>query len=591
MSASPLSPTVMLATSMHAQPGVYALLLGSGVSTGAGVLTGWGVVKELVRRVAAAAGGEEAAASAQADPEKWWAANGTGELGYSTLIETLAPTAPARQGLLAEFFEPTDEDREAGVKVPSRAHHAIAHLVKQGLVRVIITTNFDRLTEQALEAAGVSPQVIARPEAVNGMRPLAHAKATVIKLHGDYQDLGTRNTPDELAHYPQEWQTLLQQVFDEYGLVIAGWSADWDTALVGAQEATPNRRYPLYWDSRSSRGEAAQRILTNRQGRVIEASGADAMFQELLGSIEALDRLSQPPLTTAMAVERLKRYMPDPTRRIDLHDLIMQAAAEAASRITVQPLHVDRLDGKVILDIWNGYLQAAAPIAHLLVTGVWHDQDGAHTRLWVDSLQRLVDAGSSRLQSATTGLDDARLWAAHIALTAAGVAATRRGHEHALIALATQVRGRGRMGTGEPQIAAQLLHPLRMIEPEWVNLMPRWEGQRWLYPASHLLKTDIRPFFKDLIPNDDDYKATFHAYEYRLGLIQEHTQDEPAAYRALSGEYVGDWSWERGIPKAELDFRRTVGQDPDPWTDYLGTDDLDDLLTQHRDVLAQHKRR
>ena len=42
-----LSPLVSLATSMHSQPGVYAVLLGSGVSTGAGLLTGWGVVTEL----------------------------------------------------------------------------------------------------------------------------------------------------------------------------------------------------------------------------------------------------------------------------------------------------------------------------------------------------------------------------------------------------------------------------------------------------------------------------------------------------------------------------------------------------------------
>lgn len=51
--AAPLSPSAMLATSMHAQPGVYALLLGSGVSTGAGMPTGWGVVTDLVRKVAA----------------------------------------------------------------------------------------------------------------------------------------------------------------------------------------------------------------------------------------------------------------------------------------------------------------------------------------------------------------------------------------------------------------------------------------------------------------------------------------------------------------------------------------------------------
>lgn len=50
--SNPLSPLAMLATSMQAQPGVYALLLGSGVSTSAGVPTGWGVVTELVHWVA-----------------------------------------------------------------------------------------------------------------------------------------------------------------------------------------------------------------------------------------------------------------------------------------------------------------------------------------------------------------------------------------------------------------------------------------------------------------------------------------------------------------------------------------------------------
>jgi hypothetical protein len=39
--SNPLSPLAMLATSMQAQPGVYALLQGSGVSTDAGVPTGW----------------------------------------------------------------------------------------------------------------------------------------------------------------------------------------------------------------------------------------------------------------------------------------------------------------------------------------------------------------------------------------------------------------------------------------------------------------------------------------------------------------------------------------------------------------------
>jgi NAD-dependent SIR2 family protein deacetylase len=99
---------------------------------------------------------------------------------------------------LRGFFEPTEEEAEQRLKTPSKAHEALAQLIKRGLVRVILTTNFDWLTERALEAEGVSPQVIARPEAVAGMAPLAHAPATVVKLHGDYLDLGSRNTPEEI---------------------------------------------------------------------------------------------------------------------------------------------------------------------------------------------------------------------------------------------------------------------------------------------------------------------------------------------------------------------------------------------------------
>lgn len=112
--AAPLSQVVSLATSMHAQPGVYAVLLGSGVSTGAGIPTGWGVVRELVGRIAAASDSKDpdAAKVAWDDPAAWWAEHGEGDLGYSTLLQQLAPLPAARQGLLSDFFEPSDEERD-----------------------------------------------------------------------------------------------------------------------------------------------------------------------------------------------------------------------------------------------------------------------------------------------------------------------------------------------------------------------------------------------------------------------------------------------------------------------------------------------
>jgi hypothetical protein len=158
---------VALATSVHASPGVYALLLGSGISSAAGVPTGWIVVTNLVGKVAATLTPADpvAADSATADPETWWAQHGDeNPLGYSALLNAMAPTPAARQALLAGYFEPTDADRDEGCKIPGIAHHAIAQLVARGSVRVILTTNFDRLLERALEETGVLPQVLHRPE-------------------------------------------------------------------------------------------------------------------------------------------------------------------------------------------------------------------------------------------------------------------------------------------------------------------------------------------------------------------------------------------------------------------------------------------
>lgn len=583
-----LSPSVMLATHMHTQPGVYALLLGSGVSTGAGIRTGWGVVTELVRRVAAAASpDDEAAASNAADePEKWWANYQDTDLGYSALLEALGNTPAVRQGLLAEFFEPTDDERDQGIKTPSKAHRAIAELVKRGYVKVIVTTNFDRLMEQALDEAGVSPQVISRPDAVAGMQPLAHARATVIKIHGDYLDLGTRNTVEELSDYPPEWTKLLGQVLDDYGLVISGWSGEWDTALVKAIEASPNRRYPLYWDRRSSKGRTAQQILTNRTGQVIDSPSADEMFTDLVASLDALERLTAPPLTTAMAVARLKQYLPDPVRRIDLHDLVMGAADELAARIAQQPVHNPDLTGEHLQTLWQQHLADTATLATLVSVGVWHDQDGTHDQLWLDVMTRLVNASRDNETTTQQWLTAARLWPALLVFASAGVAATQRGRGSLLIRMSTSVQ-RERLNNARTT-AVELLHPEYLI-PESAVLKPP-NGQRWLYPASHQLLTTLRNLFDSLIPDDDEFTRAFHGWEYRLSLILSRLGKPDPRPRLYSGEYLRAFEWaDREPPETQTEFGQSANSDRQSiWLEYLGAENLDEYLQQHAQNLRPY---
>lgn len=597
--ASALDPLVMLAMGIHAQPGVYALLLGSGVSTGAGIPTGWGVVEELTRRAAAARdpGNAVAADQAVADPEGWWAANGDGQpLGYSNLLTALAPTSAARRGLLTSFFEPTEEDAEAGLKVPGPAHRAIAQMAKRGLIRVILTTNFDRLIERALEDVGVSPQVVARPEAVPGLIPLAHAPVTLVKLHGDYADLEMRNTVDELDSYPAEWNTLLDRILDEYGLLICGWSGDWDKALVAALKRAGRRRYPLYWDERGSRRTAAAQLIAQHTGVVVPMASADELFTGLLERLDALDRLSEPPLTTALAIARLKRYLPDPARRIDVHDLVVGTAAQVAAKATEQPLTIpDGITIAKVADVLAGAKANTMPLLHLLVTGVYHDRGREHTDLWVECIQRLLQAKGRVHGSFHEYLYNARHYPALLALRAAGLAAVYTGRDDVLLRLLTEPKWLEQFGRQARIPASQALHEYRVLEWEVINRLPRWEGTRWTYPHSHLLREELREPLREVIPDDDEYVLANDHYEYRVALTQHTTSDAPGAYRAAAGEFIGEWKWdwERDVPTSETDFCVAAEQADDqwPWWSVVGgRDGLDGVLTSLRQDFKKQRR-
>jgi len=125
----------------------------------------------------------------------------------------------------------------------------------------------------------------------------------VVKLHGDYAMLGLRNTPEELGTYPSEWKDLLARVFDEFGLLVIGWSAEYDTALCEAMSSAPSRRYPSFWTSfNGNLAEPARRLIAQRQATVIDTAGADEFLVDLAQRIQRLDQVA------------LRRRRPTPLR-------------------------------------------------------------------------------------------------------------------------------------------------------------------------------------------------------------------------------------------------------------------------------------
>jgi hypothetical protein len=194
-----------------------------------------------------------------------------------TSVAALAKTPAERQQLLRAYLEP----REEGAKRPTAAHRAIAALVAQGFVKVIITTNVDRLTESSLVEAGVVPTILSSPDQVHGALPLIHTQCCVFKVHGDYLDTRIRNTPTELASYPAEFDQLLHRIFDEFGLVVCGWSAEWDGALRNAILRAPSRRFATYWAVLAEPSDEARRLIDHRRAHVVSIKDADTFSETL----------------------------------------------------------------------------------------------------------------------------------------------------------------------------------------------------------------------------------------------------------------------------------------------------------------------
>lgn len=360
-------PLTRLAFSVYGSPGVYALLVGSGLSRAAGIPTGWEVTLDLVRRQALAQGESD-----QLDWASWYRTKFATEPNYSELVADLGSSPLERRAILHGYIEPTSEDLEKGRKVPTHAHLAIADLVRDGYVRVILTTNFDRLLENALRDRGVEPAVVDSVDALTGAEPLAHTSCYLVKLHDDYKDARIRNTDAELAQYPQEYDALLNRIFDEHGLVVCGWSGDWDEALHCAIMRSPSRRYSLFWATRGQLGDAGQTIVAHRRGHVIPVSDANDFLGRLRDQVQTLARTHrEEPRTIELLVSSTKRFASRPEHTIELHDLLESELQRLLQHLETSTPQVTRNAEGVQL-LCDFYEAATEPLARMFgVLGRW----------------------------------------------------------------------------------------------------------------------------------------------------------------------------------------------------------------------------
>jgi hypothetical protein len=509
-----------LAFSVHSNKGIYALLLGSGISRPAGIPTGWEVVLDLINRIASMHG-----ENCEPDPTAWYKDKFGEDPEYSKILDAIAKSPTERSQLLKGYFEPKEEEREQGLKVPTVAHKAIADLVANGYIRVIITTNFDRLLEKALEAVGIVPTVISTPDAIEGALPLTHTECTVIKVNGDYLDIRIKNTPAELESYDEPLNQLLDRIFDEFGLIVCGWSAEWDTALRAALERCQSHRFTTYWATRGETKEIAKRVIQLRRAEVIRIHDADSFFSELEQKVSALHDLDRPhPLSPKVAVATLKKYLPDDRYRIQLNDLVMQETEKLYRQLSGEHFPVDvRTSTHEEFELClqrrvQRYEALTETLQALLITGCYWGEE-THEELWARCLERIANPPVE-----SRGIEawlDLRYYPALLLLYAGGlasIAAKRYSNFAALLTKARVIYDRQSLPS------ALFLYPDNVMNK---GLAERLSGmERHHTPLSDHLQQVLREPLREYLPQDEHYQKCFDRFEYLFALVHADLREK-----------------------------------------------------------------
>ena len=511
-----IDPVHSLAFSIQANRGVYALLVGSGVSRAAEILTGWEITLDLICKLAGLCN-----ETCDPDPELWYREKFGSDANYSDLLDGLAKTPAERQQLLRGYFEPNDQERDEGKKEPTATHRAIATLVKQGFIRVIITTNFDRLLETALDREGVVPTVLSSPDQIQGALPLIHTQCSVFKVHGDYLDTCIRNTPAELDQYPPEYDQLLDRIFDEFGLIVCGWSVEWDGALRSAFAHAPSRRFTTYWAVRGKPSDEAQRLIDHRGARVIPIEDADSFFQTVQQYVESIEEYSKlHPLSTEAAVASLKRYISEPRHEIRLSDLVDETVKRVVEETSGEAfaLKSDTDSAKARLRRYEEVCSTLMAMA--LVGGFWAKE--AHYPVWRQALKRL-DPRS--WYGGYTLWHQLQRYPSTLLLYALGLGAVEAGQLQLLNCLLTTSLRDREQGYAP---AARLLPPSHFLRDEMTRGKLREEDlvSSYYLPLNDWIYEPLWPYAERIISDKDRYTLTFDKLEILLALSSIYQDKE-----------------------------------------------------------------
>jgi len=106
---------------------------------------------------------------------------------------------------------------------PSYGYYALAEHVSNSKNNVIITTNFDTLSEDTIMAATAKKPLILGHEALAGYIKMNMSRPIIAKVHRGLF-FAPFNRRKDVATLPQKWKDALREVFRQYTPIVIGYS-------------------------------------------------------------------------------------------------------------------------------------------------------------------------------------------------------------------------------------------------------------------------------------------------------------------------------------------------------------------------------
>ncbi len=313
------------------------LLLGAGASFRSGVPTAQEAVKQVARRVYSERELRGARPPERVKPTEWepwlrsfsWFIQGEDRLAenFPLVVEHLLTPAEFRKRVLLDLTRPRN-GLSAGYKV-------LAEFVMRGLVRTVLTTNFDTCLVDALKQR--YPQIRHVHEVNRAFGDYdqfnVYSRCQVVWLHGRAEQYSDKNSAGETHTLDRELISLLRPLLGAPILIIGYRGAETSVmeGLFGqSREGRLDFPHGVYWCTRQvERLHPNVEALARRLGtnfRQVQIEGFDELFEDLSRELAREDRYTREKQVLGEEIQHSLAFDESILRTATLDDLDMDLA-------------------------------------------------------------------------------------------------------------------------------------------------------------------------------------------------------------------------------------------------------------------------